>query len=99
MKAVYTNPQKQASFERIVKLASELVDKNNAHGEALEVIAEFFELRKHKAKLECINKLHLLYGYLPSQLRELRDVIASDLIYDIEQKEGLNVAEILNEAL
>jgi len=62
--------------------------ETNCHGEALEKVANFFNMNHLAKGFEAINTLHSVIGYLDSPLAELRDKLSSVLYDLIEHKHG-----------
>jgi hypothetical protein len=61
----------QNQFNSLLTDLKELTD-TNAHGEALEKVAHFFEDQQLFKAFEAINTLHNTVGYLDSPIAELR---------------------------
>jgi len=77
----------QSQFDSLLTDLRELTD-TNAHGEALEKVAHFFDdLQLFKA-FEAINTLHNTVGYLDSPIAELRQKFTGILWERIKHHHG-----------
>jgi len=76
--------------EEFVNLLVDLdeLTETNAHGEALEKVASFFEDKQLLKAFEAINTLHLTIGYLDSPIAELRHKFSGILFERIEHYHG-----------
>ena len=80
-----TNLTAQAVKEKY----EELTD-NNMHGEAIQLIAEYFKSFRYIIQLKGINKIHDELGFLPIELRDYRYAIWNDMCEVFPIKELLN---------
>ena len=71
------------------KKYEELTD-NNMHGEAMQLIAEYFENNLDTVQLKGINKIHDELGFLPQELRDYRQTIWDNMCEVLPIKELLN---------
>jgi len=74
-------------FNSLLTDLKELTE-TNAHGEALEKIAHFFEDPQLVKAFEAINTLHLTIGYLDSPISELRHKFSGIMFERIEHYHG-----------
>ena len=80
-----TNLTAQALKEKY----EELTD-NNMHGEAMQLIAEYFEDNLDTVQLKGINKIHDELRFLPIELRDYRQTIWNNMCEVLPIKELLN---------
>jgi hypothetical protein len=73
--------------------------ETNAHGEALEKIATFFNRHQLRKAFEAINTLHLLVGSLDSSLERLRGTFAQEMFRQIEHTHGEDVLKAVKSCL
>ena len=80
----------QDQFDSLLTDLRELTD-TNAHGEALEKVASFFEDQQLFKAFEAINTLHLTVGHLDSPIAELRNKSTGILWERIKHHHGEEV--------
>lgn len=74
-------------FSSLLTDLKELTD-TNAHGEALEKVAEFFDDKQLIKAFEAINTLHLTIGYLDPAISDLRHKFTGILFERIKHHYG-----------
>lgn len=88
---------KQITKKQLDKIA-QLTDEN-AHGEALQFIAQIIGHKLFESIFAHINKLHNLEGSMPSDLREYRSRNRDEMFEYIRTEYGQNMFYKINSLL
>ena len=80
------------SVEVLVNKIAELTDDNDHNGSVM-VLAEFLKAQRSIKIMKAIKELHNLYGHMPSQLIELRSYELKELLKQVTQKYGEEIAD------
>lgn len=91
------NTMKQITKKQLDKIA-QLTDEN-AHGEALQFIAQIIGHKLFESIFAHINKLHNLEGSMPSDLREYRSRNRDEMFEYIRTEYGQNMFYKINSLL
>lgn len=81
-----------------LKQVTKLTDNNN-HTEALLYICNHMNLPFHMNRLQHIEALHKLDGSMDINLQNYRSQIHYDMLVDIEERHGKEVAQEINKCL
>lgn len=88
----------QSQFDGLLTDLRELTD-TNAHGEALEKVASFFEDQQLFKAFEAISVLHNTVGYFDSPISELRQKFTKILYERIEYHHGEEIRKAVYNCL
>lgn len=85
------------TIDELIQSIEELTDEND-HTKAVLELARFLTNEKSIKILNAIKTMHNVYGSLPTQLIELRDIERKELIKNIEKNYGKDIAQKVNAA-
>lgn len=66
-------------FQKELKIISELTDCN-CHTEAMQKIAQIFDMKHYFNRFELIAQLHNIEGYMPDELSEYRSRLSKEMM-------------------